>query len=377
MNLNSDFEEIRPYNDSEVCTAIRRLVQEKGFLKVVGFFFPEYSIESIVEKLLTIETIYDFQTKIAMRLTKKIIELNTNGLFFNGLENIDKTKNYLIISNHRDIILDSAFLNHGLHHAGYKTTEIAIGSNLLILKWIYDLVKLNKTFIVKRNLSQHEFYDYSIVLSRYIRQTITERKESIWIAQREGRTKNGFDKTQPGLLKMFNISGKNSIEENFQELNIIPLCISYQYEPCDTEKVAELYNRMHDENFKKTKTADLMSMGRGLISPKGVIHYTFDKVMNEEINQFKTITNKNEKLQKIADLIDNKIYKMYNLSPFNYVAAAEYFKTNKYDSLFTNEDKMIFEDYINKSTRKLAGDKEMLRRMFIEIYANPVSNFCK
>jgi len=364
----------------EVVTLVTQLVfclQEKGFLKVVGFFFPEYPIERIVEKLLEIETVYDFQLKFATRLTEKIIKQNTKGLFLNGLENIDKDKNYLIISNHRDIILDSAFLNHSLIHSGYKSTEIAIGSNLLILKWIYDLVRLNKTFIVKRNLPRHEFFYYSITLSNYIRHTITEKKESIWIAQREGRTKNGYDRTQSGLLKMFNISGKNSFEENFQELNIMPLCISYQYEPCDIEKVEELYNKMHDENFKKTKTADLMSMGKGLISPKGEIHYTFDKVLKEEIDEFKTITNRNEKLQKLADLIDSKIYKMYNLSSFNYVAASELFKTNEYDKYFTNDDKIIFEEYLTKSMRRLVGDKDMIRRMFLEIYANPTLNFYK
>jgi len=375
MRANPDFEQIRPYNDDEVPAAIQRIVQEKGFFKVVGFFFPEIPSEKIIDELVKAKTIDEFQSSFAKKLTERIIAMSITSLTIDGLENIDKNKNYMFISNHRDIVLDSSLLNYLLHVNGHKSTETGIGSNLLILRWITDLVKLNRTFIVKRNLPKLEFYNYSILLSKYIRHTITEKKVSIWIAQREGRTKDGFDKTQSGLLKMFNISGTKSFEENFKELNIVPVSISYEFEPCDAEKVTELYNRMIDVNFKKTKLADMMSMGKGMITPKGHVHYSIGKPLNEEIDNIPDSTNKNDKLHSIAELIDKKIYQMYRLTPINYAAASYLFDTDVYNDKFTKSDLDKLDGYMAKSMANMEGDAAIMRKMFLEIYAYPANNY--
>ncbi len=377
MISNPDFDQIRPFFDYEVPDAIQRIVNEKGFLRVISFFFPDYPVEKIVEKLLQVKTIKEFQYGFAKQLTDKILSISTTALTVEGLENLDKNKRYLFISNHRDIVLDSSLLNYLLAANGFETTETGIGSNLLILKWITDLVKLNKTFIVKRNLSKLEFYNYSILLSKYIRHTITEKKVSIWIAQREGRTKDGFDKTQSGLLKMFNISGEKSFQENFKELNIVPVSISYEYEPCDAEKVTELYNRMIDVNFKKTKLADMMSMGKGMTTPKGHVHYAFGKPLNDELDLIEESTNKNDKLHKIAELIDKKIYQMYRLTPINYAAASYLFDTDIYDDKFTKADLEKLDKYMQKSMASMVGDNAIMRKMFLEIYAYPAHNYEK
>jgi len=377
MVRNPDFDQIRPYIDEEVPGVIQRIVNEKGFLKVIGFFFPEVPIDAIVNNLLQVKSIYEFQSGFVKKLTEKIISSSTTNLTSSGLENLDKTKSYLFVTNHRDIVLDSSLLNYVLFHKGFDTTETGIGSNLLILKWITDLVKLNKTFIVKRNLPKLEFYNYSILLSKYIRYTITEKKVSIWIAQREGRTKDGFDKTQSGLLKMFNISGKKSFEENFKELNIVPVSISYEFEPCDAEKVTELYNKMIDVNFKKTKLEDMMSMGKGMITPKGHVHYSFGTPLNHEIDDIPDSVNKNDKLHSIAEIIDKKIYQMYRLTPINYAAASYLFDTDIYNDKFTKEDLEKLDAYMYKSMAKMVGDTTIMRKMFLEIYAFPAHNYEK
>ena len=377
MKYNKQFEEIRPYNDSEVPGVISRIVKEKGFLQFVKFFFRDFPTEKFVEDLSKIKTIREFQSNFEYGIAEKIIKQSTTSLTFSGLEHLDKNKSYLFLSNHRDIILDSALLNKIIYDNGYDTTETAIGSNLLILRWIKDLVKLTKAFIVKRNITQKEFYHYSVLLSQYIRYTLLEKKTSIWIAQREGRSKNGNDITHSGLLKMFNISGEKNIIDNFKELNIVPVCISYEYEPCGIEKVKELYNKKKDENYKKTRLDDLISMGRSMSTQKGHVHFAFGKPLNEEIHELEKIKKRNEKFITLAKIVDEKIYKMYKLHPVNYIAANQFFNTTEYNKFYTSEQEEKFNKFIDKNINSIAGENTEQREMLLEIYARPVKNHYK
>lgn len=375
IEFNPEFDKIRPFYNNEANDAINRILKEPGFIKTIRYFFPEIPKPVIIEKLQKVESVREFQTEFISKLVRKIISTSTSGIKVNGLEKLDKNKSYLFISNHRDIVLDSAFLNEILHSNGFETTEIAIGSNLLILPWISDLVRLNKTFIVKRNIPPRELYAYSQLLSSYIRYTVTTKKTSVWIAQREGRTKNGDDITQVSLLKMLNISGENSIIDNFKELNIVPVSISYEYEPLDKEKVIEKYNKLHDVNFKKTRLDDLLSMGKGLTSFKGLVNFNFNNPIHADLDNLADIKNKNTLFDKISYMISNKIYEGYQLHPINYVAADILFKTNEYASYYNDKEKTKAESYFNKILDELSGDKEQQKEMLYQIYANPVKNY--
>ena len=302
-----------------------------------------------------------------------ILNNSISKLTFSGLENVQKGVPYIFITNHRDIVLDSALLNYVLHQNGYDTCEIAIGSNLLINKWITDLVKLNKTFIVKRNVPGRKLYHYSIILSKYIRYTLTEKKQSIWISQREGRTKDGNDKTQISLIKMLNISGEKDWVSNYMEVNILPVTINYEIEPCDIEKVRELYNKAQDKNYKKTQLDDLNQMAGGMASPKGEVHLTFGEPLNPKV-PYLTRFPKHTFFENLAKLVDTEIYKGYKLKPFNYIAAEMYFRED-FHQYYTKQEKEKFLAMMNQKLSKLEGDRDQLERLFLQIYANPVKNY--
>lgn len=369
-----DFDEIRPYIDEEVPAVMTRIVKERGFLNFIKTFFPEHSTKTIIGKLLEVSTIAEFQRNWVYPLVHRIIQKTINKLTVSGLENLDNSKNYLFISNHRDIVLDSALLQYIIVNQGFNTTQIAIGSNLLILDWIIDLVKLNRTFIVKRDVPQKELYHYSVNLSKYIRFVITEQNDSIWLAQREGRTKNGDDKTQISVLKMLNLSGEKDFIENFEELNILPLSISYEYEPMAVAKVQELYNRQINPEYKKTKLEDLNSMDGGIESYKGNVHYGFGTPLKELLNKIKDIKKRKERFEALAKLIDNEIYKNYKLTAFNYIAADMFFGTN-HELYYSKEDKERFLEHFNDAIKQFQGDIEQMKKMFLEIYAMPVKNY--
>jgi len=375
MEINeTEFDEIRPYYDSEVDGVIDKLLSESGFRKTVKYFFPDVPFE-VTEKLLrNVHTIRDFQTQFIARLVNGLEKMYTNGVTFNGLENVPEGKGYLFVSNHRDIILDSAFLNTYLAQHGHQTSEIAIGSNLLIFPWITDLVKLNRTFVVKRNLSVKELMVSSMVQSKYIRHTIIDKKTSIWIAQREGRTKNGDDKTQGSVLKMFNMASSGDVLSSLAEMNIVPMTISYEYDPVDVYKVIEQYNKKIDPEFKKNKVDDVAGMRNGLTCKKGRVNITLGKSVSEEILKMPKAPNKNIQYEEVAKFLDRKIYDGYVLYPINYVTADILSGTKRYEDFYTKDDEKNVRDYIEEQSKKFTGDVELQKKMLMEIYANPVFN---
>ncbi len=374
MTNHLDFESIRPYQDHEVPAVFDRLTKEQSFMRLLKFLYPEVPADALIHRLKSIETIHQFQSEIIYPYVKQIMKTTTNGVTISGLDKLDNKKNYLFISNHRDIILDPAILNITLLEYGFDTTEIAIGDNLLIYPWITDLVKLNKTFIVKRNIPVRQMMEASSLLSSYIRNALTERKKNIWIAQREGRSKDGDDRTQISLLKMLNISGQNDISSNFQEMEIVPVSISYEYDPCDYLKAYEFQLKRDMEGYKKTQADDLTHMATGLKGRKGRVHFAFGKPITEELKKLPPSDNKNELYNGVAELIDRQIHDNYRLWPGNYIALDILNKNQACAAFYTDEDKITFMEYIYEHISRIDSDEEFVFNTIMEMYANPVRN---
>lgn len=370
-----NFESIRPYEDHEVQTVFNRLKNEESFLKLIGFLYPDSPPTLFLDSLKNVSTIRQFQEEVISAYVIDIIDKTTNGVTVEGLDNLNQDVAHLFISNHRDIILDPAILNVLLFKNGANTTEIAIGDNLLIYPWITDLVKLNRTFIVKRNLPLKQMLESSRLLSQYIRYTLTEKKHSIWIAQREGRSKDGNDRTQVSLLKMLNISGQESIMKNFKQLNIVPVSISYEFDPCDYLKAKEFQLKRDDPNYQKTKDDDLMHMGTGLRGRKGRVHFAFGKPLQEELNPIDALTVKNDQFSALAEIIDSHVHQNYKLWPSNYIAWDIFNNSCQYSDKYSDEEKAIFLEYVEDHISRIPEmDRDFIFNSLMEMYANPLEN---
>jgi len=370
-----NFDDIRPFNDSEVDKYIQLLLQDPYFMHILEFIFkvPE-KIDQAKSQLLQIHTVKDLQYKFVYHLIENLIlKPSTDGLTSSGLENLDNTKSYLFISNHRDIILDSALLNYLIVLKGMNTTEVAIGNNLLIESWIEYAVKLNRAFVVRRNLPVRELLLASKKLSEYIRRDITRKNTSVWIAQREGRTKDGNDKTQTSLLKMLNLSNINEFNEGFKELCIVPLSISYEIEPCGTSKVDELYKRK-TEGFEKTQKDDLRSMGHGLVNPKGRVHFAFGEPLNGQLDELAKEATIGEQIEKLGDYIDKQIYLNFKLWPNNYIADDLLNNSTTHSDNYTEIEYKNFLNLLENALKEIPGDQEVIRSMYLQMYANPLIN---
>lgn len=373
MNIN--FDDIRPYYDSEVPEAIERLLQENTVFQSIKQIFPEKSDEELTSLLRGIKTIKDFQKDFIHQLIRRIASKTTDEISISGLKNYDKNTSHLLISNHRDIILDSAFLNVLLHENGIPTTENAIGSNLLIFPWIVDLVKLNKSFVVQRNIPVKQLIVSSQKLSLYIRKQITENRSSIWIAQREGRSKDGSDKTQASLLKMFSMSSDKNFYKAFNELNITPLGLSYEWDPCDLMKVSEVYKKQKNIPFKKSKEDDLNSMLTGISGYKGRVHLAIGEPLKAEIEEIQAATtNKNEQYNLLAEALDRKIHQLYQIYPNNYIAYDTLNNTKEHVEHYSKEEKDKFLNYIDEKLNKVEEDRAVHKQLLLQLYSYPLVN---
>jgi len=370
-----NFDDIRPFDDSEVNHYIGLLLQDEGFQHILQFLFTDQAkIDQIKVLLSHVHTIKDLQLKFVYQMVEDLIlKKSTDGLTSSGLDKLDKNASYLFISNHRDIILDSALMNYLIVLEGMNTTEIAIGNNLLIEKWIEYTVKLNRAFVVRRNLPSRELLMASKKLSEYIRRDITQKHTSVWIAQREGRTKDGNDKTQLALLKMLNLSNIHEVGEGFKELRIVPLSISYEIEPCGISKVAELYKKQ-TEGFEKTQEDDLRSMGEGLVRPKGRVHFGFGEPITSRIDLIDKEEPISNQIEKLAEIIDSKIYSSFKLWPNNYIAEDILNKTSNNLDQYTAEQFDCFAAMLDEAVVTIPGDKEIIRSMFLQMYVNPLIN---
>ncbi len=370
-----NFDDIRPFDDLEVNHYLQLLLQDENFQHILQFIFRDQAkIEQIKLMLANIHSIKDLQFNFVYHLVEDLIlKPSTDGLTSSGLENLDKHTSYLFISNHRDIILDSAIMNYLIVLEGMNTTEIAIGNNLLIEKWIEYTVKLNRAFVVRRNLPVRELLMASKKLSEYIRRDITQKNTSVWIAQREGRTKDGNDKTQLAILKMLNLSNTKEFAEGFKELRIVPLSISYEIEPCGISKVDELYKKQ-TEGFEKTQEDDLRSMGEGLIRPKGRVHFGFGEPIVGDIDLFAAEETLSAQIEKLADHIDQQIYDNFKLWPNNYIADDILNNTSNNTDQYNPEQYARFTAMLDEATALIPGDTETIRTMFLQMYVNPILN---
>jgi 1-acyl-sn-glycerol-3-phosphate acyltransferase len=374
MSSDLTFDEIRPYYDHEVNEVLQGLTSEPSFNKILNYLYPEWDIDHFKKIIRNINSIDDFQREIVYEAIARVVKMTTDGLYCEGLENLDKEKSYIFISNHRDIILDSALLNFIIYGHGFKTTEVAIGDNLLISKVVIDLVKLNRNFVVHRNVPTRQLYQYSLRLSAYIHHTLKDKNTSVWIAQKEGRTKDGNDKTQSGLLKMFGIASQEDFLHTYLNLNIVPVSISYEYEPCDNLKAAQIYKKQHNLPLSKTQQEDRDNMVAGVTEPKGRIHFSIGRPIKDELYQLNNIPVKNEQIKALAKIIDLNIYKNYKLWPTNYMAYDLLYNEERFRDKYTAEEKNDFIKYINKRINIVSGDKDELNQYLLNIYANPVVN---
>ncbi len=376
MSTDQEYNEIRPYRDSEIHEVIKALTKEDSFKTLLQFLFPQIPVNEFTQKLLSIRSVKEFQIEIIYPYVKEIINNTTQGLTSEGLDTLDPKKSYLFISNHRDIVLDSAFLNILLLENGHETSEIAIGDNLLIYPWITQLVKLNKSFVVRRNLPSRQMLESSILMSKYIRHNITERKQSVWLAQREGRSKDGDDRTQTSLLKMINMSGNGNFEDSFRDICIVPLSISYEYDPCDYLKAQEFLLKKENPEFKKTQADDLKHMEAGMKGRKGRVHFKAGAPIDGLLDGLNDL-DKNERLIKLAEILDEKIHSNYKLWPGNFIAADAINQNNTFADKYSHQDVERFNNYINEHISRLDSDREFINHALMKMYANPVKNFYK
>ena len=369
-----NFDDIRPYTDKEVRSKIRLLLKDPIFDEVLMHVFKvRPKVKMVKMQLRMVRNIRQLQGTFVYDLLRWIINKTSNGLKCTGLDKLDKHKSYLFISNHRDIILDAAFINFLAFEKGMNTTQVAIGNNLLLYEWIEHAVKLNRAFVIKRNLPSRELMHASKKVSQYIRKSIIEDNTSVWIAQREGRTKDGFDKTQPSVLKMLNMSNKKDFVEGFNELNIVPVSISYEIEPCGLAKMKELIKKEHYKQIKTSKD-DLKSMSMGMFNPKGRMRFTFGQPIVLDPSQINPKDNPNKHIQVVTELIDKQIYSNFKLWPNNYVAYDLLMQEHRFKDRYTIEEEHNFKMMVEQAMIHIDFPITDIQERFLKIYANPVIN---
>lgn len=377
----SDFDAIRPFEPKELPAAYDRLVANPQFRAVVGMLYPQVPFEALEKKMRACNTSMEFQLAFCYDFLEMLMAKASLGLDID-VEAIDVSKRFTFVSNHRDIVLDSALLDKLLVDAGFKTTcEIAIGDNLLSLPWVKDLVRINKSFIVERSLQPREMLLASKRLSEYMHFVIQEKNDNVWIAQREGRAKDSDDRTQPAILKMMAMGGTGTPSERLQQLHIVPLSISYEFDPCDFLKAREFQLRRDNPEWKKGKNDDVVSMQTGIMGFKGHVHYHCAPCIDEYLQQLPADTPKTEFFDIVAAHIDSEIHHNYRLYPSNYIAAdmldgTSFAKEGKY----TEADRQQFEAYLQGQLNKIdLADKDIpfLRERMLTMYANPLRNKMK
>ena len=378
MKIPQEFDTIRPWEPEDLPEVFDRLLSNDQFKQVLAYLYPQVPFEMIAQKLKACKTNLDFQLAFAYDFVQGILKKAATGCEMDCAA-IDNTRNYTFISNHRDIVLDSAFLDVMLIDNGFKTTcEIAIGDNLLSLSWVKDLVRVNKAFIVERALSMRQMLMSSKRLSDYMHFAIKEKNENIWIAQREGRAKDSDDRTQKSILQMMAMGGEGSIIERLKQLHLVPLSISYEYDPCDFLKAKEYQQKRDVEGWKKGPMDDLISMQTGIFGYKGHVHYHAAPCIDEYLDTLDPEMPKQELFNTIAAHIDHEIHSHYRLYPGNYVALDLLENTEAHASEYTPEDKARFEKYIAGQLAKIQlpdKDEAFLKEKILAMYANPVRNF--
>ncbi len=375
-DLEDGFQAIRPYNDIEAKSALARAAEDPHIEDISSFLFPGKPVEELREKLRNINGVEDFQINVMKYAIRAIVDKTSSGLTYSGIDNIKDGKKHLFISNHRDIILDPAIIQIIFYENDLASTEIAVGDNLMTSPFIEDLSRSNRMITVRRGGTPRELYTHSNTLSHYIRRNIVSEKCSVWIAQRNGRSKNGIDCTEQGLLKMLEMSAKNDFVQDFADLSIVPLSISYQYEPCDFLKARELFISRR-ERYVKKPGEDLISIITGVRQFKGNIHYHFGKPLSLDDIKPCAQYNKNEKFLALGKIIDEKINPFYQLWNNNYIAYDLLNASSSFSGHYSAQEEASFSDYMENGLSSIVKkdhsiDRDELREIFLSIYANPI-----
>jgi len=378
----TEFDDIRPFDDEEVRPAMKSLLADRQFNAVLhglAPWLPQWIRTALLKLSFTgVHSTLDFQVRYMKPMVRYVLHHCSTGATFQHDNIQPNDQRYTFLSNHRDIVLDSAILDFLLHENHFPTTcEIAIGDNLLIYPWIRTLVKLNKAFTVRRGLSPRELLESSQLMSRYIHYAITQKRENLWIAQREGRAKDSSDQTQESVLKMLAMAGEGSPAEQLAELNIVPLTISYEYDPCDYLKAQEFQQKRDDPSYRKSKRDDLQNMKTGIWGFKGHIYYQTGRCINEWAAGISADLPRNEMFSELALHIDREIHAGYHLFPGNYAAYDELLGEKRYADHYSLEEKESFEKYLEGQLAKITlpnPDYSFLRERLLTMYANPVIN---
>ena len=365
------FEETRPYNDSEIPAAIARVASNPFFETLVRYLFPDTSVEAFRQEFLRITTIDEFQEKVMLKALRIIVHRTCTDFTWEGFNLLDANHRYTFIANHRDILLDAALLQVILNKNHLRTSEITFGSNLMKGDLVIDIGKMNKMFRIERGGTVHSFYRSSMEVSSYMRYALLEKGESTWIAQRNGRTKDGRDLTESAVLKMFSISSPKPFVENLSELNITPVAISYEYEPCDFLKTQELYISQYQQYIKEPGE-DLHSILQGVTQKKGQVHLAVTPTITAEELAECNRYEKKLKFEQLAKLIDQRIYRHFRLWKTHYMAHDLLYQDQQYADRYTRDDLDAFVTYMESGLKGLTGEREELRSIFLKIYANPV-----
>ena len=374
----SEFDPIRPFEPEELPEVFERLLNNEQFRKVIAFIMPEMSFDVFATRMRECKTGLEFQHTFCYGFLEKLLSKASKSCDID-ISAIGNQGRFTFISNHRDIVLDSAFLDKLLIDASFTTTcEIAIGDNLLSLPWIKDLVRVNKSFIVERNLPMRQMLAASRRLSEYMHYAVNVKHENVWIAQREGRAKDSDDRTQEAVLKMMAMGGTGSAVERLIQLHIVPLTISYEFDPCDYLKAQEFQLKRDVQGWKKSPQDDLVSMQTGIFGYKGRIHYQCAPCLDNYLTKLDPVLPKTELYTSIAAFIDRQIHRNYRLYPCNYVALDLLRGSTAYRSAYTDVDQTAFEQYISGQLAKIElenKDESYLRERLLTMYANPAINY--
>lgn len=380
MNIPSKFDAIRPYASEDLPAVFERLLGDPQFQKVIASIMPGVPLQAVEAKMRECKSGLDFQKAFVYSFLERLLAKASKGISFDDSA-LDTSQRYTFVSNHRDIVLDSALLSKLLIDAGFTTTcEIAIGDNLLRLPWVKDLARLCKAFIVERDLPIRELLMASKRLSEYMHYAICEKQENLWIAQREGRAKDSDDRTQPAILKMMSLAGEGDTVARLKELHIVPLAISYEFDPCDFLKAREMQQRRDTKDFKKGPTDDVVSMQTGIMGHKGRIHYCAAPCIDEYLTSTAATLPKTDVYDAVAAHIDREIHSRYRLFPCNYVALDIVEGTDCHADMYTPEDKEAFLGYISGQLQKIdlpEKDEPFLTDCMLRMYANPARNYLR
>ncbi|MDR1332304.1 MAG: acyltransferase [Tannerella sp.] len=368
---DSAFDDLRPYRDDEIAPAMRRIAASEHFPALAGYVFPAREVEDVRRMVSGIATTDGFQLQVMKAVNEEVVRRSIRRFTFDGLDCLDRGRRYLFVSNHRDIMLDATLFQYALYQSGHRTSEISFGSNLMSSQLMIDIGRSNKMFRVVRGGSIRDFYSNMLHLSEYIRYAVGEKRESVWIAQRNGRTKDGVDATDPAVVKMLCMSAPGDAVRALSELNVVPVAVSYEWETCDALKAMELY-RSRTEKYVKEPGEDLHSILTGVMQPKGDVHIGVGELLTADVLGTLGDPAGSGFYRQVAAWLDARIRAHYRLASNNYIAHDLRSGRPRHADRYTQAEKDAFAAHFARMEAADVADRAALADIFLGIYANPV-----